>query len=65
MIEGKCGWIIGRAKGYVGPSLKLLGGGGGGGGGGAWPPLFLRLCPEASRVLDKREYLVIIRDNFC
>ena len=26
-IEGKCGWIIGGAKGYVGPPLKLLGGG--------------------------------------
>ena len=25
-IEGKCGWIIGGAKGYVGPPLKLLGG---------------------------------------
>ena len=31
-IEGKGGWIIGRAKGYVGPPLKLFGGGGGGGG---------------------------------
>ena len=31
-IEGKCGWIIGGAKGYVAPPpLKLLGG-------GAWPP---------------------------
>ena len=29
-IEGKCGWIIGRAKGYVATPLKLLGGGGGG-----------------------------------
>ena len=29
VIEGKCGWIIGGAKGYVGPPLKLLGGGGG------------------------------------
>ena len=27
-IEGKGGWIIGGAKGYVGPPLKLLGGGG-------------------------------------
>ena len=27
-IEGKCGWIIGGAKGYDGPPLKLLGGGG-------------------------------------
>ena len=26
-IEGKGGWIIGGAKGYVGPPLKLLGGG--------------------------------------
>ena len=25
-IEEKCGWIIGGAKGYVGPPLKLLGG---------------------------------------
>ena len=25
-IEGKCGWSIGGAKGYVGPPLKLLGG---------------------------------------
>ena len=25
-IEGKCGWIIGGGKGYVGPPLKLLGG---------------------------------------
>ena len=32
-IEGKCGWIICGAKGYVGPPLKLLGGG------GAGPPL--------------------------
>ena len=30
-IEGKGGWIIGGARGYVGPPLKLLGGGG-------WPP---------------------------
>ena len=30
-IEGKCGWIIGGAKGYVAPLLKLLGGGGGAG----------------------------------
>ena len=37
-IEGKCGWIIGGAKGYVGPPLKLLGGPG-----PPWPPLFLRL----------------------
>ena len=26
IIEGKCGWINGGAKGYVGPPLKLLGG---------------------------------------
>ena len=39
-IEGKYGWVISGAKGYVGPPLKLLGW-------GAWPPLasplFLRL----------------------
>ena len=29
-IEGKCGWVIGWTKGYVGPPLKLLGGGGAG-----------------------------------
>ena len=29
-IEWKCGWIIGGAKGYVGPPPKLLGGGVGG-----------------------------------
>ena len=33
-IEGKCGWIIGGAKGYVGPPLSNYWG-------GAWPPLFL------------------------
>ena len=30
-IEGKCGWIIGGAKGYVGPPSQIIG--------GAWPPL--------------------------
>ena len=39
-IKGKGGWIIGGAKGYVGPPLKLLGGPGP----PAPPPLFLRLC---------------------
>ena len=38
-IKGKGGWIIGGAKGYVGPPLKLFGGGPG----PPWPPLFLRL----------------------
>ena len=47
-IKGKGGWIIGGAKGYVGPPpLKLLGG-------GAWPPLapplFLRLCSFANSI---------------
>ena len=37
-IEGKGGWIIGGAKRYVGPPLKLLGGL------PRPPPLFLRLC---------------------
>ena len=31
-IEGKCGWIIGRAKGYVAPHSNYWGGG------GSWPP---------------------------
>ena len=26
-IEGKGGWIIGRAKGYVGPLSQIIGGG--------------------------------------
>ena len=26
-IEGKCGWIIGGAKGYVGPPFQIIGGG--------------------------------------
>ena len=30
-IEGKGGWIIGGAKGYVGPPCQIIG--------GAWPPL--------------------------
>ena len=30
-IEGKDGWIIGGAKGYVGPPSRIIG--------GAWPPL--------------------------
>ena len=30
-IEGKGGWIIGGAKGYVGPPSQIIG--------GAWPPL--------------------------
>ena len=30
-IEEKGGWIIGGAKGYVGPPSKIIG--------GAWPPL--------------------------
>ena len=28
-IEGKGGWIIGGAKGYVGPPSQIIGGGGG------------------------------------
>ena len=30
-IEGKGGWIIGGAKGYVGPPSQIIGGGGGAG----------------------------------
>ena len=29
-IKGKCGWIIGGAKGYVGPPSQIIGGGGAG-----------------------------------
>ena len=38
-IEGKGGWIIGGAKGYVGPPSQIIGGAW-----PPWPPLFLRLC---------------------
>ena len=40
-IEGKCGWITGRAEGYVAPPQII---GGGGGEAGPLAPLFLRLC---------------------
>ena len=36
-IEGKGGWIIGGAKGYVAPPPSQIIGGGGGGGGGLAP----------------------------
>ena len=40
-FAGTDGWIIGGAKGYVGPPSQIIGGGGPG---PPWPPLFLRLC---------------------
>ena len=38
-----------------------MGGGGGGGGGGGRQ---FAVMPKKGRILDKREYLVIIRDTF-
>ena len=42
--------LLGGAKGYVGPPLKLLGGPG-----PPWPPLFLRLCNDLARLRERIE----------
>ena len=46
-IEGKCGWIIGGAKGYVGPPSQIIG--------GAWPPLAPPLPTPMSLVKNYQE----------
>ena len=65
-IEGKGGWIIRGAKGYVGPPSQIIGGG------GLAPPapphpLFLRLCDGSKgdctgRAADK---VSVTRESYC
>ena len=47
-IEGKGGWIIRGAKGYVGPRSQLIAGGLA----PLWSPLFLRLCKQCKTLIN-------------
>ena len=57
-FAGTCGWIIGGAKGYVGPPPSQIIGGGPGPPGP--PPFFLRLCMVYFDVIDIACFDVVI-----